>query len=143
MTDEFELAAEVDELRRALARQQRATRKARSKTEMLVEAVYRAATDAQLAIGRVSVAKPPARDRRKSAGEVALVHATDWQLGKLTSDYSIELCEERIRRFAHKVLSLPQGFDIFMDGGIRRGSDVFKALAMVSSLTILKPINPT
>mgnify|MGYP003109488000 FL=1 len=108
MSDDFELAAEVDELRRALARQQRATRKARSRTEMLVEAVYRAATDAQLAIGRVSVSKPPARDRRKSAGEVALVHATDWQLGKLTSDYSIELCEERIRRFAHKVLSLTE-----------------------------------
>ena len=78
MSDEFELAAEVDELRRALARQQRATRKARSKTEMLVEAGYQAATDAQLAIGRVSVSKPPARDRRRSAGEVALVHATDY-----------------------------------------------------------------
>jgi hypothetical protein len=104
--NDFDLAAEVEELRRALARQQRATRKAQSKTEMLVEAVYQAAVDAQMAVGRVNPAKAPVRDRRRSDGEVALVHATDWQLGKHTSDYSIEMCEERIRKFAYKVLSL-------------------------------------
>lgn len=105
---EFDLAAEVEELRRALARQQRATRKARSKTAMLVEAVYRAASDAQLAIGPAKPVKSPVRDRRRAGSEVALVHATDWQLGKHTSDYSIEVCEERIRRFAEKVLSLTE-----------------------------------
>jgi len=106
--NDFDLAAEVEELRRALARQQRATRKAQSKTEMLVEAVYQAAVDAQMAVGRVNPAKAPVRDRRRSDGEVALVHATDWQLGKHTSDYSIEMCEERIRKFAYKVLSLTE-----------------------------------
>eukprot|EP01043_Picozoa_sp_COSAG02_P005786 COSAG02_NODE_159_length_32891_cov_17.822518_7_plen_226_part_00 len=37
--------------------------------------------------------------------------------------------------------SLPLGFDIFVDGGIRRGSDVFKALAMgASAVGIGKPV---
>jgi L-lactate dehydrogenase (cytochrome) len=37
--------------------------------------------------------------------------------------------------------SLPQGFEIFVDGGIRRGSDVFKALAMgASAVGIGKPV---
>ncbi len=37
--------------------------------------------------------------------------------------------------------SLPQGFDIFVDGGIRRGSDVFKALAMgATAVGIGKPV---
>jgi len=106
--NDFDLAAEVEELRRALARQQRATRRAKSKTAMLVDAVYRAATDAQLAVGRPSKVSAPARDRRRAGGEVALVHATDWQLGKHTSDYSIEVCEERIRKFAYKVLTLTE-----------------------------------
>ena len=36
---------------------------------------------------------------------------------------------------------LPDGFDIFMDGGIRRGTDVFKALALgASAVGIGKPV---
>jgi len=104
--DEFDLSSEVDELRQALARQQRATRRAKAKTDDLVEAVYRAAFDAALAVGPSKLPAKPARDPRRKGVEVALVHATDWQLGKATPGYSIELCRERIMRFADKVLHL-------------------------------------
>lgn len=108
MLEEFDLAAEVEELRQALRRQQRATQRAKSKSADLVDAVYLAARDAAVSVGPAPKVPVPTKDRRRSAGEVALVHATDWQLGKHTSDYSIEVCEERIRRFAHKVLSLTE-----------------------------------
>jgi hypothetical protein len=104
--DEFDLSSEVDELRQALARQQRATRRAQSKTDDLVEAVYRAARDAAMAVSPTKLPAKATRDPRRKGAEVALVHATDWQLGKHTPGYSIDLCRERIMRFADKVLHL-------------------------------------
>ena len=103
---EFDLGAEVEELRKALHRQQRATRQAKLKTGALVEAVYRAASDAQLALGPAKLPPKPRQDRRRRDPEVALIHATDWQLGKHTADYDIETCYRRIHQFADKIESL-------------------------------------
>ena len=46
MSNPFDEEAELQELRDALVRQQRATRKAHAKSEAIVEAVYQAAKDA-------------------------------------------------------------------------------------------------
>jgi len=106
--DEIASSAEADELRQALVRQQRATAKAKLSTDELIEAVYRAAKDAALAYGRAKPVPVPARDKRRGKAEVALVHATDWQYGKRTSDFSIEVCERRIMQFADKVIELTE-----------------------------------
>ncbi|HEY7823072.1 MAG TPA: hypothetical protein VIG24_09575, partial [Acidimicrobiia bacterium] len=60
--DEFDLSSEVDELRQALTRQQRATRRAQLKTDDLVEAVYRAARDAAMAVRPNPLPAKAARD---------------------------------------------------------------------------------
>jgi len=104
--DEFALQTEVDELRQALARQQKATQRAQRKTADLVDAVYQAARDAAIAHGPYKRGPAAPKDARKKGAEVALVHATDWQLGKHTSDYSIQICRDRVMRFADKVLHL-------------------------------------
>ena len=106
--DEFDLSREVDELRQALSRQQAATRKARRKTADLIEAVYQAARDAALTQGAPEFPVAPVKDKRRAGAEVALVHATDWQLGKHTADYGMAVCRDRIIRFAHKVLSMTE-----------------------------------
>ena len=103
---EFDLAHENQELRKALHRQQRATRQAKLKTSVLVDAVHRAAKDAAIALGNPPKASRPPKDTRRKNSEVALIHATDWQLGKHTADYNIETCEARIRQFAHKIEKL-------------------------------------
>jgi len=100
---DFDLATENEELRRALHRQQRATRQAKLKTSALIDAVHRAAKDAAITVGPAHIHPKPAADRRKRHEEVALIHATDWQLGKHTADYNIETCEQRIYRFAAKI----------------------------------------
>lgn len=105
MGSDFDLAEEVEQLRAALQREQRAHRKAKLKSDAIVDAVYRAARDAQTAQGPAKLPKI-FRDQRRRPGEVALIHATDWQLGKQTADYSIEACEKRIMRFADKVHTL-------------------------------------
>ena len=100
MADLDELLAahngEVDELRQALARAQRAARRKELATDELVEAVYRAARDAMLAHGPAPKITTPARDRRSAKPEVALLHLTDWQMGKRTRSYDMLVARKRI-----------------------------------------------
>ena len=105
MSSEFDLAEEAEALRSALQREQRAHRKAKLKSEAIVDAVYRAARDAATAQGPAKIPKAP-HDKRRRHEEVALIHATDWQLGKHTADYDIAACEKRVMRFAEKVHKL-------------------------------------
>lgn len=100
-------SAETAELRAANQRLQRQLAAAKAKTAELSEQVYRAAKDAAVIAGR-PVVKPAAKDRRKRAGEVALVHATDWQCGKVSPSFSMQILEDRIRTFTGKVEKLTE-----------------------------------
>ncbi len=108
LADAFDAGREIEELRQALQRQQRATSKAKAQSDELVAAVYQAARDAALAAGPPPAVPPPAKDRRKTKPEVALIHTTDWQLGKRTSDYSVDTCERRILQMVDKVTELTE-----------------------------------
>lgn len=96
-------AEESAELRAINQRLQRQLRTAKAKTADLVDAVYLAARDAAVTIGPPPPVPPPPKDKRKGGREVALVHATDWQRGKITDSYSMEVCDERILLFADKI----------------------------------------
>jgi len=48
----------------------------------------------------------PATDRRRKDEEVAIVTCADWQMGRVTPDYNIETCEERINQYAEKVRTI-------------------------------------
>ena len=95
----------VEELRRTARRLERQLAAAKARTDDLIEAVYRAAKDAAVLQGPARPV-PPVKDRRKARGEIALVHATDWQCGKQTETFSTDVLEARITKFAHKVLKL-------------------------------------
>ena len=100
--------AELVELRQALARAQRAAAKRKQATEELVAAVYQAARDAFLAHGPNKPIPTPVKDRRSSKPEAALVHLTDWQLGKISPTYSIDICRKRIGQAVTKVCELTE-----------------------------------
>jgi hypothetical protein len=104
-SDAINTETAIEEYRSALKRAQTAEAKAKRKIEDLVEAVYRAARDAQLTAPRINL-KPPAKDTRKAKSEVALVHLTDWQAGKKTVSYGMETLNERIRKMIDKVITL-------------------------------------
>jgi len=93
---------ELDALREALRRSQRDLARAKARKEDLVEAVLIAARDAAVLAGRPTIATV-AKDRRRHGEEVALLHATDWQGGKVTVSFSLDVLAERIRLFANKV----------------------------------------
>jgi hypothetical protein len=105
LSDEFSVEEEVAELRGALRRAQQNEAKAKRKTEDLIRAVYQAAKDAAISTPRTRVVAPP-KDKRKGRPEVALIHTTDWQLGKKTVSYGTDTCAKRIEQFTSKVMEL-------------------------------------
>ena len=104
ISDEELLAEqENDDLRRALDNARRDLAKAKRGQDALREAVYQAARDAAVSVGKV---KAPQRDRRKGKAEVALWHLTDWQGGKKTASYNLDVMDERVIRFSEKAASI-------------------------------------
>jgi hypothetical protein len=104
---EAELEEEIVELRKALKTAHRAEARAKNKTADLVEAVYRAAADAQLASPRLKIL-PGKKDVRKGKAEVALVHLTDWQAGKKSISFGMQTLSERIELMINKVIHLTE-----------------------------------
>lgn len=105
--EEFEQEDEREQLRRVAENLASQLRKAKSAKEELVSAVYRAANEAALITESPKVIKPRV-DRRRKGEEVALIHCTDYQLGKKTESYDSDTCIERIDLFMQKVLSITE-----------------------------------
>lgn len=103
-----DLRRELSEVRSALRRAQRKLADKESKLAEYTEAVYRAARDGLLAIGHPDPLPPvPKKDKRKSP-EVALLHFTDWQLGKRTPSYNSDICERRVQSIVRKTVKLTE-----------------------------------
>lgn len=98
---------ELVQLRDANQRLQRQLIEAKSRTVNLVAAVEAAARDAAVTAGRAKLGavKP---DKRTKSPEVALLHSTDWQGGKVTNTYNLDVLEERIARFTAKVVRITE-----------------------------------
>lgn len=103
---DFTAEQQIQELERLLRTAQRRADKAVIKQEAMVEAIYKAAYEAARAAGKGKPIVRPKKDKRKGKPEVALIHATDWQLGKKSVSYGMETCAQRIQRFTEKVIHL-------------------------------------
>jgi hypothetical protein len=106
--DEAREATESSELRAALNRALRDLDKAKVSREELVAAVYQAARDAFAALEIPPVPAPPKDRRTKARPETAIAVLSDWQLGKRTPTYDSAVCEERVARYADKVIRLAE-----------------------------------
>jgi len=102
----YDQQRELDELQRLLKKAQQEAAANKRRTDDLVNAVYTAAYEAARASGRGLAVKRPPVDKRRRKPEVALIHATDWQLGKKTVTYGIETLAKRIDLFADKVIEI-------------------------------------
>jgi hypothetical protein len=102
-SDDFDAERRIVELERAAVRLQRQLAAAKAKTEDLVQAVRDAAHDAMLVTGRPKPVPRPKLGKGKGDPEHALVHLTDWQLGKETADYNTDICVARVRHVVERV----------------------------------------
>lgn len=157
---EFEAISEAQELRRLVVELQGKLRQAKASKQELIEAAHAGARDAALVLGNPPPVTAPAKARRVGKPEVALLHLSDWQVGKKTESYSTEVAIERadrlgaklgrlveIERADHPVTDLHlllggdmvEGTSIFpgqaheVDGGLFRQS--FAAVGMIERLT--------
>ena len=96
---------EIEDLRAALVRTQRDLKKAKAKTDHLVEATIEAARDAVLSHPLPKTPKV-AKSRVKAGSEVALWHLTDWQGAKLTPSYNSQVMHKRVHRFVDKATKI-------------------------------------
>jgi hypothetical protein len=99
---------DVKELRQALMRTQKQLRQAKERTQDLVDTTQQAAYDAMLTMGKVQPVEIPATDKRKTKGEVALWHMTDWQGAKQTTSYNSQVMRRRVMEFAEKAVRITE-----------------------------------
>ena len=135
--DEIRDAERVRELEQTCQRLQRQLASAKAKTDELVDAVERAARDAMLIVGPAKPVKAPKRNKRKHAHS-AILHLTDWQLGKETESYDSDVCRERVERAITKTLRLTEiqraaypvdEIVVFLGGDMIEGIGVFPGQA--------------
>lgn len=107
LDDEARAEDRIHELQKALERAHRATAAAKQRSADLQDAVYTAARDAALTVGTPGPVARPQRDRRRNP-EVALLHLTDWQLGKHTESYDSGVCEQRVTTAVEKTMKVAE-----------------------------------
>jgi hypothetical protein len=107
LPDEIE-STDVKELRQALMRLQKQLRQSKERTQDLVEASHQAAYDAMLTMGKIEPVTTPTIDKRKTKGEVALWHMTDWQGAKRTTSYNSEIMRKRVLEFCKKAVRITE-----------------------------------
>lgn len=81
--------------------------KIKTKSDELADAVYRAVKEDIEEAKYVPVEKPKLARSTKDE-EVAVAVLADWQLAKITPDYNSQICEERIYKFAEKIIHLTE-----------------------------------
>ena len=80
-------------------------KKVKDKSDDFVDAIFRAVKEDIDSSKKVKIPKPKLV-KAKGTPEVAVAILSDWQLAKVTPDYNSNLCEERIYRFAEKIIHL-------------------------------------
>ena len=108
LNNDIQTAQRMLEMEQLVLRLQRQLASAKQKSANLVDAVYAAARDAAIAVGVPAAVPAPAKDRRKKQPEVALLHLTDWQLGKRTSSYNSDVAVERVAKTVQKTIRLAE-----------------------------------
>jgi len=94
------------ELRAAYSKLLQEYDKLKNKQDQLANAIYTAVSDDIKSNKYTKAPKPPKDTRSKKNEEVAVAILADWQLAKVTPDYNTEICEERIYKFAEKIIDL-------------------------------------
>src|SRR6185312_3624384 len=103
---EFQALTELAELRRVTSDLQVKLRQAKASKEELIRAAHDGARDAAMILGNPPKVPRPKRDARQGRAEVALLHLSDWQLGKRTYTYNSDVALKRVAMIGEKLVKL-------------------------------------
>lgn len=143
-----EKQSQIEHLQSVNTRLSRQLHQSKASKAELVSAVYQAASDAASALSLDRVIKPP-KDNRKKGAETAVALIGDWQLGKVTPTYSSEVCEQRVERYAEKVIELTKiqradhpvrELRVWVLGDIIEGVTIFPGQAFLVDASLYRQI---
>jgi len=97
---------QIADLRKALLNAQKQLADVKKKRDDFTAAVVQAAHDAMLSTGPIPPVPTPKKDSRAKKAEVALLHSTDWQLGKQTLTYNSKEAERLIKQSVEKTIRI-------------------------------------
>ncbi len=149
---EFEVEAELQELRQANGRLQRQLTSAKRKSEALVEAVYTAAKEAALIAGPVRFPPKPKREPRTRGDEVALLHCSDWQTGKQTESFNTDVAALRVKDIGERTIKMAgieradhpvRSCHVLLGGDMLEGVTVFPGQAWEVDSTLFSQVFAT
>jgi hypothetical protein len=80
--------------------------KSKNKTQALVDAVYDAVKTSITTYRAGKVPKPTLPTKKAKGTEIACAVLSDVQLAKVTPTYNTKVAEERVVRYAHKIVEL-------------------------------------
>jgi hypothetical protein len=106
LKDNLEPDPQIADLRKALLNTQRQLANVKKNKDDFTAAVVQAAHDAMLSAGAVPPVPTPKKDSRTKKAEVALLHSTDWQLGKQTLTYNSRECERLVKQSIDKTIKI-------------------------------------
>jgi hypothetical protein len=106
LKDNLEPNPQIADLRKALLNTQRQLANVKKKKDDFTAAVVQAAHDAMLSAGPVPPVPTPKKDSRAKKAEVALLHSTDWQLGKQTLTYNSKEAERLVKQSIEKTIKI-------------------------------------
>jgi hypothetical protein len=108
LEDDIKNEQQLHELQKTCVRLQRQLASAKAKSSDLIDAVERAAADAALIAGPAKSVPFPRKRKQAGNSESALLHLTDFQLGKTTESYSTDICVDRVHRVVQKTIRLAE-----------------------------------
>jgi len=130
-------------LRQENASLQRSLRKRDDKFDLL----RRAAEEAMTLPFDLTVPPMPKKDRRKREERTAVLHLTDWHLGKETESYSMAVAEQRLLQAVEKTIRFTEdqrssySIDhcvVYATGDLLEGEDIYPTQAHFLEATLLK-----
>ena len=136
------------DLRRQLASMSRKLELTKSKTADLIQAVYDAAHDASVAAPRRPT-RPPKKTALSGKSEWALLHCSDWQVGKRTSTYNSEVAARRITQLGAVTVQLAEidrhdhpvpNIGVMLGGDMVEGTNIFPGQAWEVDSTLYRQL---
>lgn len=152
LADAIQQDVSDEELRRTTQRLARQLAIAKHRSDEMVQAVYQAARDAAVIMGNPPPVPVPKKDRRKATPEVAIVHASDFQVGKKTVSFDTEVAAHRVELLGRKVVKLTEiqradhpvrECHVFLGGDMVEGVTVFPGQAYEVDSTLFAQIFAT
>lgn len=146
---EFEALTESEELRRTVTDLQTRLRRSQAKTADLIDAVRQGAREAAVVLGNPPAIPKPKADKRTKQTEVALLHVSDWQIGKVTETYNADVAAARVDTLAAKTLQLAaieradhpvREAHVLLGGDMVEGITIFPGQAFEVDLSLFQQI---